>query len=137
VPVVNHEAGIQYVIPAGWKSEQDQGYAYMWAPDGSVRVAIFVSDAAHQEAMGAAIASEIRRVVDDAELDGEPAPRDVNGIKVMTVSGKGTVDGKSVRWRASRFEAERPVFVVAFADPAELEKHQAEIDRLVGSLKAA
>jgi hypothetical protein len=56
-------------------------------------------------------------------------------MPVARVTGTGERDGKRVKWTASRIQATKTVFVIAFGAPADLEKHQAEIDALRSSVK--
>ena len=134
-PVEDREAGVQYVIPAGWRCELVPGYSMLSTTDRSLRVAVLVSPAGNEAEMENALRAEIGRVVQEFKREGDLQKREINGIPAVTARGTGVYEGKPVRWSANRLEAKKTIYTIALAVPGEFEKHQAEIDRFVGSVK--
>ena len=134
-PVEDREAGVQYVIPAGWRYELVPGFSMLSTTDRSLRVAMLVSPAGNEAEIENALRTEISRVVQEFKREGDLQKREINGIPAVTARGTGVYEGKPVRLIANRLEAKKTVYTIALAVPGEFEKHQAEIDRFVGSVK--
>ena len=123
------------MVPAGWKSEQGEGYALVASPDGNVRIAILAADPGEEKDLGKAIEAEVKHLIKDLKRDEKIEARDVNGIKTETVKGTGTYEGKEVMWSANRLELKKAVFVVGIVAAKDFEAQKRTIDRFVSSFK--
>ena len=65
---------------------------------------------------------------------GEPPPSR-SSVRPTRTTGTGEYDGKQVKWVASRIQATKTLFVIAFGTAEDIQKHQAEIDSLRSSVK--
>ena len=129
------EAGISYAVPAGWSSETGEGYAMVASADKTVRIAVLIPKAGKTEATQAAIEEAIKDVIKNAKADGKPEETTLDGMPVSRTTGTGEYDGKQVKWVASRIQATKTLFVIAFGTAEDIQKHQAEIDSLRSSVK--
>ncbi|HQR39622.1 MAG TPA: hypothetical protein PLF26_14630 [Blastocatellia bacterium] len=134
-PVKLDEAGLSYVVPTGWSSETGEGYALVASGDKTVRIALLIPKEGKTEATQAAIEEAIKDVIKNAKADGKPEETTLDGMPVSRVTGTGEHDGKQVKWVASRIQATKTLFVIAFGTPDDMQKHQSEIDSLRASVK--
>jgi hypothetical protein len=134
-PVENADAGYRYTVPAGWSSEQGEGYALVASPDRNVRIAILTANPGQEKDLGKAIEAEVQHVIKELKRDEKVEDRDVNGIKSATAKGTGKYEGMDVTWSANRLELKKTVFVVGFAPSKDYETQKPTIDRFVSSFK--
>jgi hypothetical protein len=134
-PVENADAGYRYMVPAGWKSEQGEGYSLVTSPDGNVRIAVLTAEPGAEKDLGKAIEAEVKHLIKDIKSDEKIEDRDVNGIKTESVKGTGTYEGKDVMWSANRLELKKAVFVVGIVAAKDFEAQKPTIDRFVSSFK--
>lgn len=131
-----HEAGgIQFDLPDGWKSEEDGDLLTVSAPDHSIAIVFWVMEAKDFEVAAAALDEELGKQVKNVKFDGDVKEDKHNGMPHASVSGSGQIEGHDVVFSADLLMAKKPVIVLTFAKPGDLEKHADSYAKLVKSIK--
>jgi hypothetical protein len=131
-----HEAGgIQFNLPSGWKSEPDGELLTVSAPDDSITMVFWVTEAGDFEAATEALDTELAKQIKNLKFDGEPKEGKHNGMPHASVSGSGQVEGQDIAFSADLLMAKKPVIILTFASPENFEKHGSSYMKLVKSIK--
>ena len=131
-----HKAGgIQFDLPDGWKSEPDGELLTISAPDDSITMVFWVTEAGDFNAATEALGEELAKQIKNLKFDGEPKSDTHNGMDHASVTGSGQVDGKDIVFSADILEAKKPLIVLTLGSLENLQKHAEDFSKLVKSIK--
>lgn len=131
-----HEAGgIQFDLPSGWKSKPDGELLTVSAPDDSITMVFWVTEAGDFEAAADALDKELAKQIKNLKFDGEPKEGKHNEMPHASVTGSGQVEGQDIAFSADLLMAKKPVIILTFASPENFEKHGSSYMKLVKSIK--
>ena len=133
---VSHpEAGIQFEVPAGWKSDEEDEQYRLISADGDISVTFWVPVEGDFQNAAKAIGEEIGRQLTDLKYDAEPRQDKHNGMDHVSVTGSGKAEGRSVNFSADLLQAKRPVIILTFSSPEHFKNHEAEYSKFVSSIR--
>lgn len=131
-----HEAGgIQFNLPDGWKSKPDGELLTVSAPDDSITMVFWVTEADDFEAATEALDQELTKLIKNLKFDAEPKEGKHNEMPHASVTGSGQVEGQTIAFSADLLMARKPVIILTFASPENFEKHGSSYMKLVKSIK--
>jgi len=131
----HEEGGIQFDAPDGWKSEADDEQITISAPDDSISIVFWVPEADTFAAAVDALGDELDKMIKNVKLDGEAKEDTHNGMKHVSLSGSGQVEGANVLWSVDLLQAKKPVIALTFAAPGNFEKHAEGFSKLIKSIR--
>jgi hypothetical protein len=105
------------------------------APDDSIAIVFWVTEAGDFEAAATALGEELAKMIKKLKFDGEPKEGKHNGMPHVSVSGSGQIEGADIAFSADLLMAKKPVIVLTFASPENFEKHGNSYLKLVQSIK--
>ncbi len=136
-PIANHEAGVQFTLPKGWKAEPD-GETILITSEDSLFTAVMVpipGEAAKDAEAG--IDEEIAKFLDDVHQNSEKVSKlDFNGIEGFQKSGTGRIKKSDVEvaWTVNLLHSRKPVFLVTYAVRSAAEKNLPKIKQFIASI---
>jgi predicted Zn-dependent protease len=131
------ESGITFDVPAGWKAEPDGEQLTVSSPDDSVALVFWVPAESTFDAAVEALDAELAKTISKMKADGEVKVDTHNGMRHAGQSGSGEIEGKSVLWSVDMLQAKKPVIILTFAAPEQIEKHAADYSKIVKSIRKA
>jgi hypothetical protein len=135
---VSHpEAGLQFDVPAGWKTDEEGEQYRLVSADGDISVTFWVPVEGDFENAAKAIGEEIGKQLTDLKYDAEPRQDKHNGMDHISVTGSGKAEGRSVNFSADMLRAKKPVIILTFSSPENFRHHEAEYSKFVSSIKRA
>jgi len=135
---VSHpEAGLQFDVPVGWKTDEEGEQYRLLAPDGDISVTFWVPVEGDFQNAAKAIGEEIGKQLTDLKYDAEPRQDKHNGMDHVSVTGSGKAEGRSVNFSADLLQAKKPVIILTFSSPDNFKHHEAEYSKFVSSIKRA
>ena len=129
------EAGVQFVLPKGWKAKPDGEVITVSSADDGLQVVFWVPDEDSFEAAVKAIDKELDKTIKDIKTTDKPTQDTHNGMAHFAQSGTGVVNGATIAWSVDVLGAKKPLIILTFAAPNLIEKHAADYLKLVGSIK--
>ena len=129
--------GIQFDLPNGWKSTPEGELLTVSAPDDSITMVFWVTEAGDFEAATTALGEELGKMIKKLKFDGELKEDKHNGMPHASVSGSGQIDGQDIVFSADLLMAKKPVIILTFASPENFEKHGGAYIKLVKSIRKA
>jgi hypothetical protein len=131
-----HEAGgIQFNLPDGWNAKPDGEVLTVSAPDDTITMVFWVTEADDFEAATEALDAELAKQIKNLKFDGEPKEGKHNEMPHVSVSGSGQIEGQGIAFSADLLMAKKPVIILTFASPENFEKHGSSYMKLVRSIK--
>lgn len=131
------EGGIQFDLPAGWKSNQNGDQMTLSTADGTVSVVIWVPAGDSFQEATAALDKELGKTIKNMKDNGEPKETTINGMQAVNLSGTGEVDGEAIQWAVDLIKAKKPVIVLTFSAPGASDKHEGAYKQFASSIKPA
>lgn len=126
--------GIQFVIPEGWKVEQDKnGNVVASVAEGAVSVTFVVEEQFEGVVQG--MKDGLKEKFADLKSDGKPKEGTHNGMSHISESGSATLEKHPVIWSIDVVKARKPVIVFTFGITSVIESHQEDYAKLVQSIK--
>ena len=117
------EGGIQFTLPAGWKSKEQGDAMTVSTADDALQVVFWVPQG------------------DDFDKNPKvttPGHETThNGMKAYAAAGTGEVNGETIAWEVDLVQAKKPVFILSFAAPQQFSSHESEYKQLLASVKRA
>jgi hypothetical protein len=131
------EAGIQMVVPKGFKFSRDGADTLVSTDDEGVEIRFTVPADGDYDKARANAAKEIDEYVKDVKIDEKDVKKTVNGMEALTYSGTGKdEDGKEVLWEMTIFKTDKkPVLAIIYAEKPSMEKHSAGLKAFFDSVK--
>jgi predicted Zn-dependent protease len=131
------DSGLTFDVPEGWKAEPDGEQLTISSPDETVAVVFWVPAESTFDAAVEALDEELAKTIQKMKADGDVKVDTHNGMRHAGQSGTGEIEGKNVLWSVDMLQANKPVIVLTFAAPEQLEKHAADYSKLVKSIRKA
>lgn len=136
--LVSHpEAGLQFEVPAGWKTDEEGEQYRLLSADGDISVTFWVPVEGDFENAAKAIGEEIGTQLTDLKYDAEPRQDKHNGMDHISVTGSGKSEGRNVNFSADLLQAKKPVIILTFSSPDNFRRHEAEYSKFVSSIRRA
>jgi hypothetical protein len=129
------EAGIQFVLPKGWKAQPDGEVITVSTADDSLQIVFWVPDNATFDAAVKDLDKELGKTIKKIKTTGQPTQDTHNGMAHYGQSGTGEVEGATIAWSVDVLGAKKPLIILTFAAPTLFEKHIDAYLKLVGSIK--
>lgn len=129
------DGGIQFEVPAGWKTEPKGDILSIVAPDGSCSIVFWVLDDISLEAAVNEVDKRLAKVMTNIQLKDEPKKALFGDMRALVFTGSGAINGQPIGWDASIVAAKKLVLAVSFAEPGSLQRYQAEIQAFFKSMK--
>ncbi|MEW6277066.1 MAG: hypothetical protein AB1758_00485 [Candidatus Eremiobacterota bacterium] len=133
--MTHEECGVEFVVPAGWNKEESEGALAIESGDGKMLVMFLTPPEENFEDAVNNVAAELDKVIQEAQTDGDPEETEVAGMKAVSLTGTGKVDGKEVAWSMDLIGANKPMMVVSIADKEALQDHMEAYQGMVSSFK--
>jgi predicted Zn-dependent protease len=131
------ESGITFDVPAGWKAEPDGEQLTVSSPDDSVALVFWVPTESTFDAAVEALDEELAKTIKNMKADGEVKVDTHNGMRHAGQSGTGEIEGKNILWSVDMLQAKKPVIILTFAAPEQIEKHAGDYAKIVKSIRKA
>lgn len=131
------DSGITFDVPAGWKAEPDGEQLTLSSPDDSVAIVFWVPAESTFDAAVEALDEELAKTIQKMKADADVKVDTHNGMRHAGQSGTGEIEGKSVLWSVDMLQAKKPVIILTFASPEQIEKHAGDYAKIVKSIKKA
>lgn len=131
------DSGITFDVPAGWKAEPDGEQLTVSSPDDSVALVFWVPAESTFDAAVAALDEELAKTIQKMKADGEVKVDTHNGMRHAGQSGTGEIEGKNILWSVDMLQAKKPVIILTFAAPEQIEKHAGDYAKLIKSITKA
>jgi len=131
------EAGIQMVVPKGFKFSKDGADTLVSTDDEGVEIRFTVPEDGDYDKARTNAAKEIDEYVKDVKIDEKDVKKTVNGMEALTYSGTGKdEDGKEILWEMTIFKTDKkPVLAIIYAEKPSMEKHGAGLKTFFDSVK--
>jgi len=131
------ESGITFDVPDGWKAEPDGEQLTVSSPDETVALVFWVPAGSTFDAAVEALDEELAKTIQKMKADGEVKVDTHNGMRHAGQSGTGEIEGKSVLWSVDMLQAKKPLIILTFAAPEQIEKHAGDFAKLIKSIRKA
>lgn len=129
------EAGVQFVLPKGWKAKPDGEVITVSSADEGLQVVFWVPDEDSFDAAVKALDKELEKTIKNVKITDKPTQDTHNGMAHFAQNGTGVVNGATIAWSVDVLGAKKPLIVLTFAAPDLIEKHADAYLQLVGSIK--
>ena len=134
--VFTHEnGGIQFEVPATWKSKADGDVMQITSPDDALFVMIWVPQDQSVDAALEGIGTEIDNYLGNVNIAGEPKTAQLSGMNIHSLDGTGTYEGQPVDFSLELVEAKKPVIILTITNKGAMAKHEADFTKFAQSIK--
>ncbi|MFT7621716.1 MAG: putative Zn-dependent protease [Myxococcota bacterium] len=133
-----HEtAKVEVTIPDAWKVEADDDVLSATSADEMLGLVFTVLPAAAIDEALDQLDKELASFITDMEPDGKPSEVTINGMKGITIDGKGKIEGVAMDIGLMILEAPsgKVVMVLGFAAKGTMDKHERAVQGIFKSLK--
>ncbi|MEO8703834.1 MAG: hypothetical protein ABI867_27535 [Kofleriaceae bacterium] len=137
---VHRASQIQFWVPDTWTVEgEDKDQLTVSDPKGQVGLLFMVRDAKDIKAALASLDESIEQMATDVKIVGKPQKTTINGLETVIVDGTGNADGKKVELSVMVVKTPSGKYLAIFGvlEPAVKKKHEANLVKILASLKAA
>jgi predicted Zn-dependent protease len=131
----HEEGGIQFTVPAGWKTKNEGETLTVMTPDNALSMSFWVPKNEDYDQAIKEIGTELEKVVKNSKVTEPGKAGTLNGMETYSSSGTGEVEGTEIVWDVSVFKAKKPVFVFSFGRPGDMDKHSKEFEEFSKSIK--
>jgi len=126
------DAGLQFEIPKGWKSEVDKNVV-LSIEDGAATITFVVED--EYKLVIAGMKEKLKEELADMKSTSASKEDTHNGMTHIGESGTGMIKGVPITWSIDVIKASKPVTVLTFGIQSILESHSEEYLKFVASIK--
>ncbi len=126
------DAGLQFEIPKGWKTEVDKNVV-LSIEDGAATITFVVED--EYKLVIAGMKEKLKEELTDMKSTSASKEDIHNGMTHISESGTGTMKGVPITWSIDVIKASKPVTVLTFGIQSILESHTEEYLKFVASFK--
>jgi len=131
----NHEAGIQFTLPAGWTSKTEGQKIMATSPMDAVSVVLWVPEGDDFNKAVDDLTAQLDKIIKNPKITSPGKETTHNGMPAYTAGGTGEVNGDEIAWEVDVIRAKKPFFVLTFAEPKMFEMHKGDYQELLNSLK--
>ena len=126
------DAGLQFEIPKGWKTEVDKNVV-LSIEDGAATITFVVED--EYKLVIAGMKEKLKEELTDMKSTSASKEDIHNGMTHISESGTGTMKGVPITWSIDVIKASKPITVLTFGIQSILESHTEEYLKFVASFK--
>jgi hypothetical protein len=138
VQIYTHEkSGVIFEVPSDWKTEPDGEQLSVSSDDESLVLVFWVPAEGTFDAAVEALDEELAKTIQKMKADGEVKVDTHNGMRHAGQSGTGEIEGRNILWSVDMLQAKKPVIILTFAAPGQMEKHAEDYSKLVKSIRKA
>jgi hypothetical protein len=137
---IHRASQVQFWVPDNWTVEgEDKDQLTVADPKGQVGLLFMVRDAKDIKAALASLDESIDEMATDVKIVGKPQKTTINGLETVIVDGTGKAEGKPVELSVMVVKTPSGKYLAIFGvlEPAVKKKHEANLVKILGSLKAA
>jgi predicted Zn-dependent protease len=131
----NSQAGIQFTLPAGWKTKAEGETITATSEHDAVSVVLWVPRGDDFDKATEDLKQQLAQVIKNPQVTTPGQETTHNGMRAYTAAGTGDVNGERIIWEVDVLQAKKPFFVLTFAAPQMFKMHQDEYQQLLASLK--
>jgi len=131
----NHEAGVQFTLPAGWTSKTEGEKIIANSPMDAVSVVLWVPQGDDFNKAVDDLTAQLDKVIKNPKITSPGRETTHNGMPAYTAGGTGEVNGEVIAWEVDVLRAKKPFFALTFAEPKMFQMHEGEYKQLLDSLK--
>ena len=135
--LTHDEAGIQFELPRGWRSEEHGDDLLLWTADQTVQIDIWIPGSDSFEVALRNIDRDLGRVVKNVKVLDRGTSDTHNGMRHFETSGTGTVNGRRCEWSVDILDAKKTVYILSFWAPGLADRHASEGIQFINSIKRA
>ncbi|AFM11486.1 hypothetical protein [Turneriella parva] len=130
------DSGVVVDIPGSWDVSGDANSLHAQTKDGHAHMFFQVMDADNMEAALSALDGELNKVVQNLSHD-EAKQTKINGMKALSIDGKGTVEGHNVELGILVIQTPKNKELLVFGMVSEegLKKYQKGLTRILRGIK--
>lgn len=129
------EGGIQFTLPAGWKSKEQGDAMTVSTQDDALQVVLWVPQGDDFDKAIKDLDEELGKVIKNPKVTTPGHETTHNGMKAYAAAGTGEVNGSTIAWEFDILQAKKPVFILSFAAPQQFSSHESEYQQLLTSIK--
>ena len=131
------EAGIQMVVPKGFKFSKDGEDTVVKSEDEGVDIRFSVPKDGDYDKIVEDAANEIDDYLVDVKVNGQVQTRSLNGMETRELNGTAVTEDKiPVMWNLTVLKApKRPVLVNVYAEKDSIEKSSADVKKFLQSIQ--
>ena len=128
------EAGLQFVIPSGWKQSIDADKNVVLSfGDGSATVTMMTED--EYAAVMAGMKKGLHDNLTEFKTEGEPSKDKFAGMDHISETGTGKAKTIPIRWRIDVLQATKNVVILTYGPTKEIDAHSEDYGKFVSSIK--
>ena len=131
------EAGIQMVVPKGFKFSKDGQDTVVKSEDEGVDIRFSVPKDGDYDKIVEDAAGEIDDYLQDVKVNGQVQTRSLNGMETKELNGTAkTEDNMPVMWNLTVLKTpKRPVLINVYAEKDSIEKSSADVKKFLQSIQ--
>jgi len=129
------EAGVQFVLPKGWKAKPDGEVITVSTADDSLQMVFWVPAEDTFDAAVKDLDKELDKTIKNIKTTDKGTSDTHNGMPHFSTGGTGEVNGVTIAWSVDVLAAKKVVIILTFAAPGIAEKHDAEALQFINSIK--
>jgi predicted Zn-dependent protease len=134
--VVIQEAGIQYEIPAGWRTEPHKDAMQITSPDGGVSIIIGLAVNDNTEAMIAGLKEYLKKDYQNFKAGSDLQKENINDLRAVIENGSGETSEGVMEWNiVVLIGGKRPIIAFTVAEQKAFRNSQGDYIKLVQSIK--
>ncbi|MFN7927233.1 MAG: hypothetical protein U0Y68_04675 [Blastocatellia bacterium] len=134
--VVVSEAGIQYEIPAGWRTEDHTGAKQITSPDGGVSIIIGLAVNDNTEAMIVGLKDYLKQDYANFKVASDLQKESINDLRALIENGSGETSEGVMEWNiVVLIGGKRPLIAFTVAEQKAFKSSQGDYIKLVQSIK--
>lgn len=134
--IVLPEAGIQYEIPAGWRTEPHKEALQITSPDGGVSIIIGLAANDNTEAMIAGLKEYLKKDYQNFKAGSDLQKETINDLRAVIENGSGETSEGVMEWNiVVLMGGKRPVIAFTVAEQKAFRNSQGDYIKLVQSIK--
>jgi len=131
----NQDAGVQFTLPAGWKTKSEGETITAASADDALSVVFWVPKGDDFSKATDDLSEQLDKVIKNSKITSPGTETTHNGMRAYTAAGTGEVDNQQIVWEVDVLQAKKPFFVLTFAAPEQFKSHESQYQQLLGSLK--
>lgn len=133
---VIQEAGIQYEIPAGWRTEEHTDALQITSPDGGVSIIIGLAVNDNTEAMIVGLKDYLKQDYTNFKVGSDLQKESINDLRALIENGSGETSEGVMEWNiVVLIGGKRPIIAFTVAEQKAFKNSQSDYIRLVQSIK--
>jgi predicted Zn-dependent protease len=134
--IVLPEAGVQYEIPAGWRTEPHKDALQITSPDGGVSIIIGLAVNDNTEAMIAGLKEYLKKDYQNFKAGNDLQKENINDLRAVIENGSGETSEGVMEWNiVVLIGGKRPIIAFTVAEQKAFRNSQGDYIKLVQSIK--